>query len=287
METSPAPRGEELLAHGRFLRSLARGLVGDPARAEELVQETWAVALAHPPRHARGLRAWLAQILRRLHVKRGLREAERGARERAAHESRSERAAALDYEPPAIAAEIELSRRVLECVERLREPYQSTIYLRYYRDLPPQRIAAEQRVPVKTVKTRLARGLELLREDLDRLHASFPVLRERVRQRAGTLSGGEQQMLAIGRALMASPRLLLLDEPSLGLAPIVVGQLFEIVRALNEEEGLAFLVVEQNANLALDAASRAYVLEAGRVAVAGDSHELRENESVRKSYLGY
>jgi branched-chain amino acid transport system ATP-binding protein len=94
-------------------------------------------------------------------------------------------------------------------------------------------------------------------------------------------------MLALARALMLRPRLLLLDEPSLGLAPIVVAELFSIVRRLNEEEGLAVLVVEQNANLALDAAARAYVLEAGRVAVAGDSRELRANESVRRSYLGY
>ena len=110
---------------------------------------------------------------------------------------------------------------------------------------------------------------------------------ERREQQAGTLSGGEQQMLALGRALMQRPRLLLLDEPSLGLAPTVVQELFGIVTRLNQEEGLSVLVVEQNANLALESSGRAYVLEVGRVAVEGSSDELREHEGVRKSYLGY
>jgi branched-chain amino acid transport system ATP-binding protein len=123
--------------------------------------------------------------------------------------------------------------------------------------------------------------------DLGRVLDVFPRLRERLGQQAGTLSGGEQQMLALGRALMLSPRLLLLDEPSLGLAPLVAADLFATVRRLNEEEGLAVLVVEQNATLALAAARRAYVLEAGRVAVEGESDELREREDVRRSYLGY
>ena len=123
--------------------------------------------------------------------------------------------------------------------------------------------------------------------DVDRAYALFPFLRERASQPAGTLSGGEQQMLALARALMLRPRLLLLDEPSLGLAPLVVRDLFATVRRLNEEEGLAVLVVEQNATLALETAARAYVLEAGRVAVEGASAELRENEAVRRSYLGY
>jgi branched-chain amino acid transport system ATP-binding protein len=131
------------------------------------------------------------------------------------------------------------------------------------------------------------RDRQAVREDLERVTAHFPWLERRTDQRAGTLSGGEQQMLALARALMLRPKLLLLDEPSLGLAPIVVTEIFRIVRELNEREGLAVLVVEQNASLALAASSRAYVLEVGKVAVEGASDELRRNESVRKSYLGY
>jgi branched-chain amino acid transport system ATP-binding protein len=123
--------------------------------------------------------------------------------------------------------------------------------------------------------------------DVERVAAWFPWVVERADQRAGTLSGGEQQMLAVARALMGHPRLLLLDEPSLGLAPLVVREIFRIVRELNENEGLTVLVVEQDANIALESASSAYVLEVGKVAVAGTSTELRKNESVRRSYLGY
>ncbi len=123
--------------------------------------------------------------------------------------------------------------------------------------------------------------------DLERVAAHFPWMRERRKQEAGTLSGGEQQMLAIARALAARPRLLMLDEPSLGLAPLVVQDLFRVVRELNEAEGLTVLVVEQNANIALDVSQRAYVLEVGRVAVEGSSDELRQHEGVRRSYLGY
>ena len=126
-----------------------------------------------------------------------------------------------------------------------------------------------------------------VREDEQRVLGYFPRLAERRSQRAGTLSGGEQQMLALARALMLRPRLLLLDEPSLGLAPLVVAEIFRIVRELNERDGLAVLVVEQNAALALDASARAYVLEVGRVAVEGDSARLREDVAVRRSYLGY
>ena len=126
-----------------------------------------------------------------------------------------------------------------------------------------------------------------LKEDAKRVFEFFPRLGERREQQAGTLSGGEQQMLALGRAMMARPRLLLLDEPSLGLAPLVVREIFGALQRMRDEDGVAILVVEQNARLALRAAQRAYVLEVGRVVVEGASDELRQNESVRTSYLGY
>jgi branched-chain amino acid transport system ATP-binding protein len=132
--------------------------------------------------------------------------------------------------------------------------------------------------------TRRDRGVK---DDLRRVAEYFPWMEERGGQRAGTLSGGEQQMLALARALMGRPRLLLLDEPSLGLAPMVVREFFRIVRELNEREGLTVLVVEQDARIALSSSSRAYVLEVGRVALSGTSDELRDDESVRRSYLGY
>ena len=126
-----------------------------------------------------------------------------------------------------------------------------------------------------------------LRTDMDRISEWFPWITQRANQPAGTLSGGEQQMLAVARALMARPRLLMLDEPSLGLAPMIVREIFRIVRELNARDGLTVLVVEQDARIALDTASSAYVLEVGRVAVEGPSEQLREDESVRRSYLGY
>jgi branched-chain amino acid transport system ATP-binding protein len=126
-----------------------------------------------------------------------------------------------------------------------------------------------------------------VKSDIGRMGEWFPWIAERRDQQAGTLSGGEQQMLALARALMSRPRLLLLDEPSLGLAPLVVAEIFRIVRELNERDGLTVLVVEQNARIALDVAHRATVLEVGRVAVEGSADELRANESVRRSYLGY
>jgi branched-chain amino acid transport system ATP-binding protein len=126
-----------------------------------------------------------------------------------------------------------------------------------------------------------------VKQEAQRVFEFFPRLEDRRGQQAGTLSGGEQQMLALGRAMMARPRLLLLDEPSLGLAPIVVTQIFEALARMKADEGMSVLVVEQNANLALAHAARAYVLEVGNVVVEGTSDELRANESVRKSYLGY
>ncbi len=126
-----------------------------------------------------------------------------------------------------------------------------------------------------------------LKEDAQRVFEFFPRLGERRDQQAGTLSGGEQQMLALGRAMMARPRLLLLDEPSLGLAPLVVREIFGALERMKGEDGMAVLVVEQNARIALRAAQRAYVLEVGRVVVEGASEELQQNESVRRSYLGY
>jgi branched-chain amino acid transport system ATP-binding protein len=126
-----------------------------------------------------------------------------------------------------------------------------------------------------------------LEEESERVFEYFPWMAERRNQPAATLSGGEQQMLALSRALVSRPRLLMLDEPSLGLAPTIVAELFRIVRHLNEERGMTVLVVEQNANIALETAGRAYVLEVGRVALHGASDELRRHEGVRKSYLGY
>jgi branched-chain amino acid transport system ATP-binding protein len=123
--------------------------------------------------------------------------------------------------------------------------------------------------------------------DFDRIYQHFPVLLERRRQLGGTLSGGEQQMLAIARALMLRPRLLLLDEPSLGLAPLVVREIFRIVRTINKEQGVSVLLVEQNASMALRLADHAYLLETGHVVMSGLSAEVGKDDSVRRAYLGY
>lgn len=125
-----------------------------------------------------------------------------------------------------------------------------------------------------------------LQEDMERVYGYFPRLRERAGQQAGTLSGGEQQMLAIGRALMGRPRLLLLDEPSFGLAPLVVKDIFAIMRRINQEQKVSILLVEQNAKLALELADSAYLLETGRVVLSGLSSDMRSNDAVRRAYLG-
>jgi len=124
-------------------------------------------------------------------------------------------------------------------------------------------------------------------EDIERMYGYFPKLKERRDQQAGTLSGGEQQMLAVARALMLRPRLMLLDEPSFGLAPLVVRDLFGILGRINREQKVTILVVEQNAQLALEIASHAYVIETGRIVMSGDAKQIADNEDIRKSYLGY
>jgi branched-chain amino acid transport system ATP-binding protein len=131
------------------------------------------------------------------------------------------------------------------------------------------------------------RDREQVQADYERIYGYFPKLKERRRQQAGTLSGGEQQMLAVSRALMLKPRLLLLDEPSFGLAPLIVQELFEIFRAINQADGISMLLVEQNAALALRLADHAYLLETGRVVISGTAETIRSDESVRRSYLGY
>ena len=130
-------------------------------------------------------------------------------------------------------------------------------------------------------------GRVALGQEFERVYQYFPVLRERKGQQAGTLSGGEQQMLALARGLMLRPRLLLLDEPSLGLAPLIVREIFRIVRAINADERVSVLLVEQNASLALDLARHAYLLETGRVVSSGAAADLKKDDAVRRSYLGY
>ena len=132
----------------------------------------------------------------------------------------------------------------------------------------------------------IRRDIREIETDYERMYGYFPRLKERRRQQAGTLSGGEQQMLAIGRALMLRPKLLLLDEPSFGLAPLIVAEIFEIMRTINRDEKVSILLVEQNAALALELADTAYLLETGRVVRSGTSQSIRDDEAVRRTYLG-
>jgi branched-chain amino acid transport system ATP-binding protein len=145
------------------------------------------------------------------------------------------------------------------------------------------RLTVEENLQLGGVTRRDTAGV---RRDIERVYAYFPVLKQRRTQQAGTLSGGEQQMLAVGRALMTRPRLLLLDEPSFGLAPRVVRDLFAIFRQLNQDEGISLLLVEQNAALALSIADSAYLLETGRIVFAGTAEAVRSNDGIRQAYLG-
>jgi branched-chain amino acid transport system ATP-binding protein len=146
------------------------------------------------------------------------------------------------------------------------------------------RVTVEENLQLGAMTRRDRAGIAA---DIERVYAHFPRLRERRNQQAGTLSGGEQQMLAVGRALMLRPRLMLLDEPSFGLAPLIVEELFEILRQVNRETGVAMLVVEQNAALALELAEHAYLLETGRVVMDAPAAVIGADEGVRRAYLGY
>ena len=146
------------------------------------------------------------------------------------------------------------------------------------------RLSVEENLQLGAMTRKAGREIA---EDIERIYGNFPRLKERRAQQAGTLSGGEQQMLAVGRALMLRPRLLLLDEPSFGLAPLIVEELFAILRRINQETGVAMLIVEQNAALALELAEHAYLLETGRVVMDAPAAVFGADESIRRSYLGY
>ena len=146
------------------------------------------------------------------------------------------------------------------------------------------RVTVEENLQLGAMTRRDRAGIAA---DIDQVYAHFPRLKERRTQQAGTLSGGEQQMLAVGRALMLRPRLMLLDEPSFGLAPLVVEELFAILRRLNEETGVAMLIVEQNAALALELAEHAYLLETGHIVMDAPAEVIGADESIRRAYLGY
>ncbi len=146
------------------------------------------------------------------------------------------------------------------------------------------RMSVEENLQLGAMTRRAGREIAA---DIERIYVNFPRLKERRTQQAGTLSGGEQQMLAVGRAMMLRPRLMLLDEPSFGLAPLIVEELFGILRTLNRSENVSMLLVEQNAALALDLADHAYLIETGRLVMEGPAQRLRDDENIRRSYLGY
>jgi branched-chain amino acid transport system ATP-binding protein len=190
----------------------------------------------------------------------------------------------------------------LRSISGLTPPRQGSIKFegRELSETPPQEVvslgislAPEGRhvFPRMSVRENLELGAYLRRDsselegDFERVYSLFPRLKERERQKGGTMSGGEQQMLAIGRALMARPKLLLLDEPSMGIAPVLVERIYETIAQINDQ-GTTILLVEQNANFALDVSSRGYVLETGKVAVADKTDALRENPEVQRAYLG-
>jgi branched-chain amino acid transport system ATP-binding protein len=189
----------------------------------------------------------------------------------------------------ALSGMVRLSGQIHFCGERIAGWATENIVRRGIAHVPEGRgtflrVTVEENLQLGAMTRRDRPGIAA---DIEQVYEHFPRLKERRLQQAGTLSGGEQQMLAVGRALMLRPRLMLLDEPSFGLAPLVVAELFEILRRVNREMGVAMLIVEQNATLALDLAEHAYVLETGRIVMEGPAEVIGADESIRRAYLGY
>ena len=189
----------------------------------------------------------------------------------------------------ALSGTVRLGGQIRFCGERIAGWATENIVRRGIAHVPEGRgtflrVTVEENLQLGAMTRHDRRGIAA---DIEQVYEHFPRLRERRMQQAGTLSGGEQQMLAVGRALMLRPRLMLLDEPSFGLAPLVVAELFEILRRVNREMGVAMLIVEQNATLALELAEHAYVLETGRIVMEGPAEVIGADESIRRAYLGY
>jgi branched-chain amino acid transport system ATP-binding protein len=189
----------------------------------------------------------------------------------------------------ALSGMVRLSGQIRFCGERIAGWATENIVRRGIAHVPEGRgtflrVTVEENLQLGAMTRRDRPGIAA---DMEQVYEHFPRLKERRMQQAGTLSGGEQQMLAVGRGLMLRPRLMLLDEPSFGLAPLVVAELFEILRRVNREMGVAMLIVEQNATLALDLAEHAYVLETGRIVMEGPAEVIGADESIRRAYLGY